>query len=81
MCGIRSVVLRLTPERECFQPVLQNLANRVIHRFRECFVTGTSSEPPDEMTAEGLRPIRHGVEDSFIMNEADDDVRASLLVV
>lgn len=40
---------------------------------KECFLTGISSEPPDEFDVDGLTPVRHDVSETMINNV--DEVR------
>jgi len=34
-----------------------------------CFVTGISTEPPDEFNVHRLEPVRHGIPETMISNE------------
>lgn len=36
-----------------------------------CFVTGISQGPPDEWNVDGLRPVRHGVDETIISNAVE----------
>ncbi|KAK3110279.1 hypothetical protein LTR53_015594, partial [Teratosphaeriaceae sp. CCFEE 6253] len=59
----------LAIKREDWAPEAGNAEYEL--QAQHCFVTGISSEPPNEMMLEGLYPVRHGLEETIVSSSTD----------